>query len=220
MKTYRLTAMFIVAASLLAACAAPQVDPLPNTAAPTTEPTPAPQDGPQGPLPAAAQGALEWISDALGLPAVDLTIVNIEQVTFTDSCLGLGGPAESCLQAETPGFRIQVLAGNRMYTVHTNADGSAVRQVPTTGMMGSPEEAGQAAVNFLSAYTNQLPSGITVQSIDAVDFPDACLGVPIPNAMCAQVITPGYQIVLSAGGQTYEVRADLSGGNLALVMTP
>lgn len=45
---------------------------------------------------------------------------------------------------------------------------------------------------------------VTVRSVESVDWPDASLGCPQPGMMYAQVITPGYRIVLEADGQRYE----------------
>ena len=52
---------------------------------------------------------------------------------------------------------------------------------------------------------------ITVRSVEAVEWPDASLGCPKPGMMYAQVITPGYRIVLEANGQSYEYHAGRSG---------
>ena len=48
---------------------------------------------------------------------------------------------------------------------------------------------------------------VAEQSVLAADFPDAALGAPLEDEMSAQVITPGWRIVLAARGQTYEYRA-------------
>ena len=45
---------------------------------------------------------------------------------------------------------------------------------------------------------------ITVRSVEAVDWPDASLACPQPGMMYAQVITPGYRIVLEVDGKSYE----------------
>ena len=55
---------------------------------------------------------------------------------------------------------------------------------------------------------------IQLASVDEVEWPDACLGIPAPGRMCAQVIVPGYRIVLEQAGQAYEYRANLSGSQL------
>ena len=51
---------------------------------------------------------------------------------------------------------------------------------------------------------------IEVASTEQVDWPDASLGCPEPGAMYAQVITPGYRIVLEADGDTYEYHTALN----------
>ncbi|MEO5635018.1 MAG: hypothetical protein ABIR14_00290 [Candidatus Paceibacterota bacterium] len=43
------------------------------------------------------------------------------------------------------------------------------------------------------------------------DWPDACLGIKKPGTMCAQVITPGYNILMQANGKEYRYRTNLSG---------
>ncbi len=48
---------------------------------------------------------------------------------------------------------------------------------------------------------------IQVEDVEAEDFPDASLGVPEPGKSYAQVITPGYIILLKAEGETYEYHA-------------
>jgi hypothetical protein len=58
--------------------------------------------------------------------------------------------------------------------------------------------------------------GIPVDEIDYVsfsreDWPDACLGLAEPDEMCAQVITPGWRVVLMAEGAKYVYRTDASG---------
>jgi hypothetical protein len=43
-----------------------------------------------------------------------------------------------------------------------------------------------------------------VQSVQQVDWPDASLGCPEPDRMYAQVITPGYRVVLGLEGREFE----------------
>jgi hypothetical protein len=52
---------------------------------------------------------------------------------------------------------------------------------------------------------------IQLVSVEAVDWLDTSLGCPEPGMMYAQVITPGFRIVLEAKGQTYEYHTDRSG---------
>ena len=49
---------------------------------------------------------------------------------------------------------------------------------------------------------------VTLVSAEAVEWPDASLGNPQPGMVYAQVITPGYKIILSLRGQEYEYHSD------------
>lgn len=64
------------------------------------------------------------------------------------------------------------------------------------------------------------PTDIEVVSVEAVDWPDACLGVYSPEIMCATVITPGYRVVLAVDGQEYEFHTNIDGSFIQLFSAP
>lgn len=49
---------------------------------------------------------------------------------------------------------------------------------------------------------------VILVKIEPVDWPDASLGSPEPSKIYAQVITPGYRIILSDGVNQYEYHSD------------
>lgn len=49
---------------------------------------------------------------------------------------------------------------------------------------------------------------IRLVSVEAVDWPDASLGCPRPGKLYAQVITPGYRLLLAVNDQTYWYHTD------------
>lgn len=60
---------------------------------------------------------------------METVVDSYSQQTWSDGCLGLGGPAEFCLAALTKGWQVELVdsaTGDR-YTYRTNEDGSAVR---------------------------------------------------------------------------------------------
>ena len=82
---------------------------------------------------------------------------------------------------------------------------------PTPTLHPDPPYAVVAAEQELSEEL-----GIPVDEIDYVSFsreewPDACLGLADPDEMCAQVITPGWRVVLKAEGQQHVFRTDVPG---------
>jgi hypothetical protein len=51
---------------------------------------------------------------------------------------------------------------------------------------------------------------IEVVSVTAREWPDRCLGLSIPDVLCAQVITPGYRAVFRAQGREHAYRTDMA----------
>lgn len=80
-----------------------------------------------GAQPAAVLEALEWLSERLGVDVNSIVITEAEQVDWSDSCLELGGPAESCLAAVTPGWKITFEVDGVTYEVHTDQNASIIR---------------------------------------------------------------------------------------------
>jgi hypothetical protein len=69
----------------------------------------------------------------------------------------------------------------------------------------SPERAAaSAAIEDLAGRLSVAPEAIAVVAVNEVEWPDASLGCPAPDMGYAQMITPGVQIILESGGQTYE----------------
>lgn len=69
------------------------------------------------------------------------------------------------------------------------------------------ERAKEDIVQVARTSTDQ----ITVVSTEQVEWSNASLGCPQPDMMYAQVITPGYRIILAANGQTYQYHSGLDG---------
>jgi hypothetical protein len=59
------------------------------------------------------------------------------------------------------------------------------------------------ALQDLAKRLGVAPEAIVVVEVIEIDWPDASLGCPAPDMAYAQVITPGMQVILESGGQTY-----------------
>ncbi len=67
----------------------------------------------------------------------------------------------------------------------------------------------QAAVDDLLARLSLAPtSTIAVRRVEPREWADASLGCPRPGMVYAQVITPGYLVVLEVDGADYELHTD------------
>ncbi len=74
--------------------------------------------------------------------------------------------------------------------------------------------AAQAAIAALATRLNVSAGSITLVSAEATEWPDACLGLASSSEMCAQVITPGYRVVLLADGAQYVYHTNTDGSVL------
>jgi len=88
--------------------------------------------------------------------------------------------------------------------------GDQTSQPTEDSWVGAPA----AALRARDHLAQRLGLGIGVLklvSAEQIDWPDACMGIETPGVMCAQVITPGYKVILDANGRQYEYHTDLSG---------
>lgn len=91
-------------------------------------------------------------------------------------------------------------------------------QSPTPVIDNSlPPTAVLEAVEALAMRLNIAPGEINVRSIDDVDWPDSCLGLPKQDEVCAEMIVNGYKTVMEHGGKTYEAHTNHDGSQIRFV---
>ena len=90
-----------------------------------------------GVTPQAILAAQQWLATQLSVAAEQVQISDVEQAEWTDSCLGLGRPNESCLQAITPGWRAVFEINGQRFEVRTDETGSVIRLASPEGGSGS-----------------------------------------------------------------------------------
>lgn len=81
-----------------------------------------------------------------------------------------------------------------------------------------PKPPGGAYTAALEAAQKELATRLGIPAADIrlvtaepVDWPDTSLGCPQPGMAYAQVITPGFRLVLAAGQAIYEYHSDYAG---------
>jgi hypothetical protein len=78
--------------------------------------------------PVAVVKAREALAADLDVGIETITIESYERAEWSDSCLGLGGPAESCLAAIHPGWQVMLsTATGDTYEVRTDELGDIIR---------------------------------------------------------------------------------------------
>jgi hypothetical protein len=210
-------AILALSVALLVACGSGASDPGVEEPAATTAPqmeTPETESAAD----TVSAAATAFLAQQLGIAEGDIAVVSAEETEFTDSCLGLGGPAESCLQAITPGWLLMMSAAGQTYEVHTDETGQQVRvavEMPETD--GAGDTAAAAAQEFLVAELGVALGDVQVISTEKTEFTDSCLGLGGPDESCLQAITPGWIVTTDVAGQTYEVHTDETGQQVRVV---
>jgi hypothetical protein len=210
-KRFLFIVMILIGVLALVACGAGSVE---RGAA--TGDAPLPTEEAQQVATEAESAARAALADFLGVDAEALALEKIEDAEWSDGCLGLGGPAESCLAAITPGYAITYNYDGESYVVRTDLDGNAVRVEAAAheGQSAPPDEASaaiEAALEALAAETGTSVDDIALLSWSAEEWSDSCLGLGGPAESCLTVITPGWRLMLGLEDQVYEVRTDESG---------
>jgi hypothetical protein len=179
-----------------------------------------PEKTPEETPPKALTGTAETLVEQAKQDLVERTGVGVDEISlqymqaveWRDSSLGCPQPGMNYLMVITPGYLIRLEAEGTIYEYHTSQNHVVLCRKPTTALQRSPETEARLAKVAQTDLARRLGiarGDIQVVQIKAVDWPDTSLGCPRPGMMYAQMITPGYQIILSARGQEYDYRADL-----------
>jgi len=64
---------------------------------------------------------------------------------------------------------------------------------------------------YLSEQTQIASDKLRVERVEAIDWPDSCLGLAQPDEMCLQVVTPGFRVEFAAPEKRFVVHSDRTG---------
>jgi len=81
----------------------------------------------------------------------------------------------------------------------------------------NPKKVVQKARKWLADYLGVPVGHVKAISVEQMDWPDSCLGLPEPGEVCLWVINPGYEIIFDVRGQKYEVRTDMTANIIRVV---
>ncbi|MBD2460149.1 hypothetical protein H6G89_03740 [Oscillatoria sp. FACHB-1407] len=95
---------------------------------------------------------------------------------------------------------------------------TTVMSPSTTGSASSEPSATwiQQAQTTLAEQLGLSPDQIQLQTSTPMEWGDACLGLPRPDEVCAQVITPGYQATFSTPQGNYVIHSDRTGRSIRI----
>ncbi|MFN8501678.1 hypothetical protein [Kouleothrix sp.] len=176
------------------------------------------------------QAAQLRLAAYLKRPPAQIELQSANREEWPDGALGCPADGMAYPQVVTPGFRLVFTSDNQAqsYEVHTGMGTSqlilcADGQPADLGAGASVErhrgdspapldDAGRAIADLArAALARELQiaeSDVQMVAAEPVEWNDSSLGCPSPGQAALQVITPGYRLVLSAQGRTYEYHTD------------
>lgn len=120
--------------------------------------------------------------------------------------------------------RPNIWAEGRLIVLYVGTDGGTI--VLLSGLLGDPITGSAppedepyppgvtAAIGALARGLGIDPGSVDVLHYEAMDWPDACLGLPTPGEACAEIGISGWRVALSVAGEEYELRTDLTGSQV------
>lgn len=94
---------------------------------------------------------------------------------------------------------------------------AAGSETPETARLPDRDRAFEGAREALARRLGIDPLAVQRVDVTPQEWNDACMGVTSAREMCAQVITPGWIVILQAGGRRYEAHADQEGLHVRFV---
>jgi hypothetical protein len=88
---------------------------------------------------------------------------------------------------------------------------------PPVGTPGLAPAAVLAAQTWLSEQLGVEIDQVAILEMEQTEWSDSCLGLGQANESCAQVMVPGWRVVLQVNQDTYEVRTDDLGDVIRMV---
>lgn len=92
-----------------------------------------------------------------------------------------------------------------------NGTNAPVTQVNPDLQNVLPPDVALNVQNQISQTLGVTVENIKITQVEQKDWPDACLGLPQGNEVCAQTVTPGWLLTFNINGQVYKYRVDKTG---------
>jgi hypothetical protein len=137
------------------------------------------------------------------LPINTLRVVSFSRESWSDGCLGLGKPEESCLMALVEGWRVEVGSGAERWFYRTDRTGRSVRIEDNNSAASLPQAVGQKVLAIASKDMGVPVNQLRIAAGRSQVW-DGCLGVAGPNQLCTMIAISGWQVIVT-GPQQYGV---------------
>jgi hypothetical protein len=179
------------------------------------------QSGRSQRLPASVANAVRKdLARRLNIPAGRVRVMKAEAKTWPDGCLGLPKADEMCTEALVEGWQVMVSNNSQRWIYRTDQTGKNVRLASNPNQdVKLPNSVGDAVLRDLSQRLRVPVNTLQIVKAEKRQWPNGCLGIPNPLALCTQAIVPGWQVTVvnkQAEQQRWVYRTNNDGSVVAL----
>jgi hypothetical protein len=106
---------------------------------------------------------------------------------------------------------VLMLTGFILAACSTSQTGRSATQVNPNLKNVLPPGVALNVQNQISQTLGVAVENIKITQVEPKDWPNACLGLPQGNEVCAELVTPGWLLTFNINGQEYNYRVDKTG---------
>lgn len=142
------------------------------------------------------------------------------------ACVPVGQPVDEATSTDatvitdtTPVTPTGTVSATTALTATATITDSTTTSIPD--LSATEQQLVEQAMTLVATESGGAATELTLTSMAAVEWPDSSLGCPQPDTMYMQVITPGFQITLTAAnGTVYDVHTGSDANVPMLLCTP
>ncbi|BAZ41371.1 hypothetical protein NIES4101_73370 [Calothrix sp. NIES-4101] len=171
-------------------------------------------------LPSSVKNAIfRDLSKKQGILISNIDVIQYQEKTWNNGCLGLAKPGELCTQALVPGWQVTVGDGKQNWIYHTNKNGRLFRisdQKIPNNVVKVPEKIRNAVLRRAAILLKLPISQLTIIQSEKRDWKNSCLELAEAGRVCSQIIVPGWKIVVGSKEQVLVYHTNEQGSVIRL----
>lgn len=153
------------------------------------------------------------LSQRLNIPPQSIKIVRFMPQTWSDGCLGLGGAAESCLQAQVEGWRVEVSANQQIWIYRTDQAARVIRLEPQSIGEVLPAIVSQRLIRTVAREVQVPAPRLQIAKVKSAVW-GGCLGIFTPGRGCTRNIVEGWQVIVVGNSRNWVYHLDRDGSRI------
>ncbi|MEM1255222.1 MAG: hypothetical protein AAGI69_22525 [Cyanobacteria bacterium P01_H01_bin.21] len=139
----------------------------------------------------------------LNVPPENIIIGTATPQTWSDQCLGLAQPNESCTDTETKGWRVEVESSQQRWVYRSNRAAGRLYLEPLPNSTDFNQrdfsaDVSQTLLETVAQQVQQPVENLQILEVQAATW-DSCLGVAEFGVTCMQEAIPGFRVLVNDG---------------------